>query len=110
MRIIWHPEPNVVAVAISANNVPVRLTVERWLHIIEFHRELEEFQPEVLLTVADPDSLYYSPSGVKPNFAAVKVVNRLAEVGLARNLVVHYREVSLSNGFILTAFVILMAD
>ena len=35
---------------------------------------------------------------VKPNFAAVKVFARLVEFGLARNLVVHYREVSPSNG------------
>jgi hypothetical protein len=39
------------------------------------YAELEGFQPEILVTVADPDSLYYSPSGIKPNFAgAVKVL------------------------------------
>lgn len=105
MKIVWHPEPYTVAIAMSNNNVPIRLSVERWYHIIEFHRELEGFLPEILLTVADPDSLYHSPSGVKPNFAALKVLNRLVEAGLAGNLVVHYREVSPSNWFILTAFV-----
>lgn len=106
MRIIWHPEPSIIAIVKSANNVPIRLTMERWLHIIEFRKELEELQPEILLTVANPDELYGSPPTVKPNFAAVKVFDRLTGFGLAPNLVVHYREVSPSDGFILTAFVI----
>lgn len=82
------------------NDVPIRLTEERWLHIIEFHRELDRFQPEILFTVASPDKLYHSPPEVKANFGAAKVFDRLSEFGLARNLVVHYKEVSQSNGFI----------
>ncbi|MEM2843726.1 MAG: hypothetical protein QXZ53_07635 [Candidatus Bathyarchaeia archaeon] len=105
MRIVWHPKPDIIAIVISMNNVPIRLTVERWLHIIEFHKELEGFRSEILLTIANPDILYSSPLGVTPNFAAVKVFDRLASFGLARNLVVHYREVSSFDGFILTAFV-----
>lgn len=102
---MWHPEPSIIAVVASTNNVPIRLTEERWLHIMEYHRELELFQPESLLTIANPDKLYFSPPRLKPNFAAVKVFARLAEFSLAKNLVVHYREVSPSNGFILTALV-----
>ncbi len=102
----WHPEPHVVAEAKSINNVYVRLTEERWLHIAEYHRELENFQTEVLLTIARPSRVYLSPKGVEPNFAAVKTLNRLAEFGLAKNLCVHYKELSQSSGFILTAFVI----
>ena len=105
MKIGWRPEANVIAEVESINNVPVRLTEERWLHIVEYHGELGNFQPEVLLTVAEPDQAYFSPVGVEPNFAAVKAFARLVELGLAENLVVHYKEVSESNGFILTAFV-----
>ncbi len=94
-----------IAVVTSANNVPVRLTEERWFHIIEYHRELEPFQPEILSVIVDPDRLYFSAPTLKPNFAAVKVFARLVEFGLARNLVVHYKKVSPSNGFILTALV-----
>jgi hypothetical protein len=90
---------------ISINNVNVRLTEERWLHIVEYHRELVNFQLEVLLTIAEPDRVYFSPTGMEPNFAAVKVFDRLADFGLAKNLTVHYKEVSQSNGFILTAFI-----
>jgi len=60
----------------------------------------------VLLTVTEPDTVYLSPSGIEPNFAAVKVFNRLADFGLQKNLAVHYKELQGSNGFILTAFVI----
>lgn len=94
-----------IAVVASANNVPIRLTEERWFHIMEYHRELEPFQPEILLAIANPDRIYFSPPGLKPNFAAVKVLGRLVEFGLSRNVVVHYREVSPSSGFILTALV-----
>ena len=89
-----------IAVVRSPNNVPIMLTEERWLHIIEYHRELEPFQPEILLAVVEPDKLYFSPPKLKPNFVAVKVFVRLVKFGLAKNLVVHYREVLPSNGFI----------
>ncbi len=105
MKIGWHPEPNVIAEVESTNGVPVRLTEERWSHIVEYHRELQNFQPEVLLTVAEPDKVYFSPMGLEPNFAAVKAFSRLVELGLASNLAVHYKEFSKYNGFILTAFV-----
>ncbi|MGD0203575.1 MAG: hypothetical protein ABSC20_06690 [Candidatus Bathyarchaeia archaeon] len=106
MNIEWYPEPNVVAIVKSINNADVRLTEERWLHIVEYHRELINFQLEVLLTIADPDKVYLSPSGMESNFASVKVFDRLGDFGLAKNLTVHYKELSQSNGFILTAFVI----
>jgi hypothetical protein len=106
LKITWHPEPNVIASVISTNNATVRLTEERWLHIIEYHRELIDFQLEILLTIADPDKIYSSPPSMEPNFAAVKVFDRLADFGLAKNIAVHYKEISKSNGFILTAFVV----
>ena len=106
MKIEWHPEPDVVAIVKSINNAKIRLTEERWLHIVEYHSELVNFQLEILLAIADPDKVYLSPSGVESNFACVKVFNRLADLGLAKNLTVHYKEITPSNGFILTAFVI----
>lgn len=106
MNITWHPEPDVIATVTSMNNVKVRLTSERWLHIAEYHRELVNFKLEILLTIAQPDKLYHSPAGMEPNFAAVKVFDRLADYGLAKNLTVHYKEPPKSSGFILTAFVI----
>lgn len=58
------------------------------------------------MTIADPDKVYLSPLGVESDFASVKVFDRLADFGLPKNLTVYYKELSQSNGFILTAFVI----
>lgn len=106
LNIIWHPEPEVIAAVTSTNNIKVRLTSERWLHIAEYHKELANFQLEILLTIAQPDKLYHSPAGIEQNYAAIKVFDRLADYGLAKNLTVHYKEPASSTGFILTAFVI----
>lgn len=105
LKINWHPESNVIASVYSVNNAIIRLTQERWFHITDYHKELCNFQLEVLLAVADPENVYFSPKGMQPNFAAVKSFGRLADYGLARNLTVHYRELEASTGFILTAFV-----
>lgn len=105
MEIKWHPEPNVIASVHSINNATIRLTQERWLHIIDYHKELSNFQLEILLTIANPDMICFSPHGMQPNFAAVKSFDRLAEYSLATNLIVHYKELDVSTGFILTAFV-----
>jgi hypothetical protein len=105
MTIRWHPEKKVIAVVKSINNFNIRLTEERWLHIIEYHKELEDFQSEILLTIVEPDIVYSSPMDVEPNLAAVKEITSLVDKGLAKNLVVHYKEPLLASGFILTAFV-----
>lgn len=92
MKITWHPKPNVIASVPSVNSVAIRLTQERWLHITEYHKELSNFQLEVLLTIADANSVYSSPHGTQPNFAAVKSFSRLLDYDLAENIVVHYKE------------------
>ena len=101
--ISWHPKPGVVAVVDSANCVPIRLSEERWSHILKGHGELGGFQVELLLTVSRPEAVYRPPSGRRPQFAAVSRFDRLRASGLAENLVVHYREVSVDDGFILTS-------
>lgn len=104
--ISWHPKPGVVAVVDSANCVPIRLSEERWNHILKGHGELGGFQVELLLTVSRPEAVYRPPSGRRPQFAAVRRFDRLRASGLAENLVVHYREVSVDDGFILTSYVV----
>jgi len=105
MGINWQSEPNTIGSVLSINNVRVRLTQERWLHITNYHKELIDFQLEILLTISNPDNVYSSPKGMPSNFAAVKAFNRLMDNGLSTNLIVHYKEVDKSTGFILTAFV-----
>ena|SRR5664280_1815393 len=105
MGISWQSEPNTIGSVLSINNVRIRLTQERWLHITNYHKELIDFQLEILLTISNPDNVYSSPEGMPSNFAAVKAFNRLMDYGLSKHLIVHYKEVDESTGFILTAFV-----
>jgi hypothetical protein len=41
-------------VAISRNGVRIRLTRERWPHIVEEHRELADLRLEVLEAISSP--------------------------------------------------------
>ncbi len=45
------------------NNVPIRLTDERWLHITEHHSELAGFYFEVLEAIRNPDAIYQGGVG-----------------------------------------------
>lgn len=42
-------------IAISKNKIPIRLTHERWIHIVESHVELAGYLEEVLETIENPD-------------------------------------------------------
>ena len=103
--ISWRPNPGIAAVVRSVNRVPIRLSEERWGHILKGHGELGSFQVEVLLTVSRPEAVYRPPPGRRSQFAAVRRFDRLRAFGLAESLVVHYREVSVDDGFILTSYV-----
>lgn len=78
----------------SRNGVSIRLTAERWDHIMEEHRELEGLRLAVLETVAEPERVL---SGGAGELLAV----RLEEPG--KWLVVVYREED-GDGFVITAF------
>jgi hypothetical protein len=42
-------------IAYSVNDVPIRLTAERWLHIVETHDEMAGREDDVLRTVEHPE-------------------------------------------------------
>ena len=44
--------------ALSRNGVPIRLTDERWAHIVEEHAELAGLCPEVLETIAGAERVF----------------------------------------------------
>lgn len=92
-----------IGIVSSVNGVPIRLTEERWSHIVEHHPEVEQFLEEILSTVSNPKNLYLLPK--KQILAATNSYDKLETFGLARNIVVHYKEF-MHDGFILTAFVI----
>ena len=81
---------------LSKNDVPIRLTDERWTHIVEEHCELAGMQLEVLETVANPSQILGGGVG---EFLAVQ------EIHAGKHLVVVvYREIE-NDGFIITAFI-----
>jgi hypothetical protein len=87
---------------LSLRGVPIRLTEERWFHITKHHQELRNLREFVLATVARPDSAFlFPPTG---EFAAVSRHSELIGTGVAPYLVVHYREITNHDGFIVTAF------
>lgn len=83
------------AIVRSVNGVPIRLGSERWLHIVEHHDDLAGYFHPVLETVGDPDAVYEGEGG-----ELLAVSKRVAR----RALVVVYREISSSDGFVITGF------
>lgn len=78
----------------SLNNTSVRLTEERWAHILEEHGELAQMQQQILDTVAKPVRILAGGAGE---------LLAICEVESGKWLVVVYRENN-DDGFIITAF------
>ena len=85
-----------VEVAISKNEVPIRLMPERWNHIIESHSEMAGYYFEVLEMVENPDAIYEGRMG---EYIAIR------ELKKNKYIVVIYKEISKNDGFIITSFV-----
>ena len=81
--------------ATSRTGVPIRLTEERWFHIVENHDDLAGYYDDVLATVEDPDVILQGDAGAL--VAAKRVAPR-------RHLAVVYREASRHDGFVVTAY------
>jgi len=79
----------------SRAGVPIRLTDERWGHIVDQHCELAGLREEVLEAVAVADRVLAGGSG---ELLAIRAM----EEGKA--IVVVYREVDPADGFVITAF------
>ncbi len=78
----------------SINNVPIRLTEERWIHIVENHDDLAGYYEEVLKTVEEPD---YIIKGYKGALIALRKIKN-------KFLAVVYKELKQNDGFIITAY------
>ena len=84
----------------SHNNVSIRLTDERWQHIVRGHPEMESQQSEVLQTIREPDRIQKGDSG---ELLAVRQYAK-TPVTTDKFLIVAYRETSSDDGFIITAY------
>ena len=82
-------------IVISTNGVPIRITDERWVHIIENHDDLAGRYDDILSTVEEPD---YVIEGYQSAMIA------LQEFKKSKFLAVVYKEVSKQDGFIITAY------
>ncbi|RME49890.1 MAG: hypothetical protein D6796_04130 [Caldilineae bacterium] len=82
-------------IVLSIEGVPIRLTAERWFHIVENHDDLAGHYDDVLETVENPELIL---RGYRGSFIAVRGYGR------KRYLAVIYRQVSGEDGFIITAY------
>jgi hypothetical protein len=84
-----------VEVAYSIEGVPIRLTTERWFHIVENHDDLAGHYDNVLSAVENPDLVL---RGYRGSLIAVRGMGR------GQYLAVVYRQLSKEDGFIITAY------
>jgi hypothetical protein len=82
-------------VAYSVNGLPIRCTNERWAHIVNSRDYMAGYYDECLRTIEDPGLVL---RGYRGSLQAVRGHGR------QRYLVVVYREVSHSDGFVITAY------
>ncbi|MBI4824250.1 MAG: hypothetical protein HY805_08490 [Nitrospirae bacterium] len=83
--------------ALSVNNVPIRLTGERWRHIVENHDDMAGYYYDILEAVSSPT---WVVEGDANDLWAVKLTSQ------RKALLVIYKEMKeQKDGFIITAFV-----
>ncbi len=80
----------------SVNDVPVRLTDERWTHIVENHDDMAGYYFDVLETVANPRWVF---NGDYDELWAVKLISKKKAM-----LVIYKESREQNDGFIITAF------
>ena len=84
-------------IAISKNNIPIRLTSERWQHITIGHPEIADYYYEILETIENPDIIYEGNN-------IAKIATKKFEEILPKFIVTVYKEIYEQDGFIITAY------
>ena len=83
-----------ITTAVSRNGVPIRLTEERWQHIIDARAEFVELRAEVLRTISEAERVLAGPQG---EMMALRTQSD------GKVLVAIYREMA-QDGFVITAY------
>ena len=83
----------------SKNNVPVRLTDERWSHITTAHTDMNNNKDLLLKTVEKPDMIL---KGVSDELRAVRFFQK-TNLGPKYHMAA-YKELKHKAGFIITAY------
>ena len=87
----------ILGITTSVNGVKIRLTQERWNHIVLAHQEIKDKDfPKIMRVISKPDFIL---KGSKGECLAVKKVS-----GKKDWLVVPYKEIDQEDGFVLTAY------
>ena len=86
-------------IANSTEGVPIRLTDERWNHICKRHPELRGQEKKVLETVEPPEMILLGDYGEK---LAARFYR--ATPLTSKYLLVAYKELSATDGFVVTAY------
>ena len=94
----------ILATVNSQRGIPVRLTHERWSHIVESHDYMAGHLDLVLETLADPDCI---ASGIRDELMALKLY---PDTALGRKHVVVADRASQADGFIVAAFMTSKAE
>ena len=79
---------------LSRNLIPIRLTDERWEHIIAQHTEMAQYRTEILDTIQNPHAILAGNDGE---------LMAISETEIGKWLIVVYREFE-NDGFIITSF------
>ncbi|HYY93913.1 MAG TPA: hypothetical protein VE713_05305 [Pyrinomonadaceae bacterium] len=85
----------ILEVLYSVSGVPIRLTEERWEHLVDRHPHMSSYYEGVLEAVQEPEYILH---GRGRTFFAVETL------GKRKYLYVLYKEVSRTDGFIITAY------
>ncbi len=80
----------------SVNDVPIRLTDERWNHIVENHDDIAGYYFDVLETVDSPSWIF---KGDEDELWAAKLIAEKKVI-----LVIYKEQKEQNDGFIITAF------
>ncbi len=81
----------------SVSNIPIRLTDERWAHIVESHDDMAGYYFDVLETIADPTWIFEGDE-----YDELWAVKRISE--RKAMLVIYKESKDQKDGFIITAF------
>ncbi len=86
-------------VATARSGIPIRLTDERWGHIVYYHPEMRWQRVRVLDTISAPDLIQ------EGDFGVLLASRYYGQESFAHGFVVAvYREVDESDGFVITAY------
>ncbi|MCG6550974.1 MAG: hypothetical protein L7F77_01505 [Candidatus Magnetominusculus sp. LBB02] len=83
----------------SINKVPIRLTTERWNHIVKRHPELNRQMDMVTQCIVSPDLIQNGDFG---ELIAIKYYKNTPLT--SKYLVVVYKEIDHEDGFVITAY------